>query len=70
LRYCRSTAATDPAPCRTEPTNAAKSCIAPTKTQPSTIHQNAGCQPNAVAARIGPAIGPAAEIAEKCCDSR
>ena len=40
------------------------------KMQPSTIHQNAGAQPNHIAAMIGPAIGPAAEIAEKCCDNK
>ena len=58
------------APWRIDPTSAAKSCIEPMKMQPITIHQSAGSQPNIDAARIGPAMGPAAEMAEKCCDSR
>jgi hypothetical protein len=61
---------TDRQPWRTDAIRAAKSCIAPTSTHPTTIHQKAGCHPNIAAARIGPRIGPAALIAEKCWDSR
>ena len=43
------------------------SCTPPTKIDPITIHSSAGSQPNSSPARIGPTIGPAAAIAEKCC---
>jgi hypothetical protein len=33
---------------------------------PTRIQSRAGIQPNATPARIGPTIGPAAAIAEKC----
>jgi len=37
---------------------------------PITIHKRAGNQPNQIPASIGPTIGPAAAIAEKCCPRR
>ena len=43
-----------------------KSCTAPMNTTPSPIHSSDGSQPNCWQARMGPAIGPAAAMAEKC----
>jgi hypothetical protein len=40
------------------------------KTTPIPIQSRQGAQPNDRQARIGPAIGPAAAIAEKCCAKR
>ena len=37
---------------------------------PTLIHRMAGSQPNMVQARMGPAMGPAAAMAEKCCPIR
>ena len=56
--------------CRIEPVKLAKSCTAPKKTAPITIHNNTGSHPNQTAAKIGPTIGPAAAIAEKCCPNK
>ncbi len=53
--------------CLTEAIRLEKSWTPPMKIEPSTIHKTAGSQPNHMAARIGPTIGPAAAIAEKCC---
>ena len=39
-------------------------------TTPKAIHIRHGSQPNCWQARIGPTIGPAAAIAEKCCPNR
>ena len=47
-----------------------KSCIAPMNTTPKPIHRRQGSQPNCWQARIGPAIGPAAAMAEKCWAKR
>ena len=43
--------------------------VAPMNTLPTRIQSRAGAQPNATPARIGPTIGPAAAIAEKCWPS-
>ncbi len=43
-----------------------KSCTPPIKIEPTRIHSQAGNQPNETPATIGPTIGPAAAIAEKC----
>lgn len=40
------------------------------KTTPSAIQRMHGPQPKSWQARIGPAIGPAAAMALKCCPSR
>ena len=53
--------------CRTDATNVKKSCTPPIKIEPTMIHSHAGNHPNHIPARIGPTIGPAAAIAEKCC---
>jgi hypothetical protein len=66
----RTISAMDRAWWRTEPTRAAKSCMAPMKMQPMTIHRMAGTHPKYSAAAIGPTMGPAAEMAEKCWLSR
>jgi hypothetical protein len=66
----RAISATDVAPWRTEATRLEKSWTAPMSTTPRAIHTRHGSQPNAWQARIGPAIGPAAAIAEKCCANR
>jgi hypothetical protein len=60
----------DPAPWRIEATRVEKSCTAPMNTTPTVIHSSAGNQPNCWQARIGPAMGPAAAIAEKCWGNR
>ena len=44
-----------------------RSCTPPMKMDPRPIHKRTGAQPNHKQARIGPTIGPAAAIAEKCC---
>ena len=58
------------APWRTEAVRLEKSWTAPISTTPSAIHSRHGSQPKVCAARIGPAIGPAAAMAEKCCANR
>ena len=64
---CRTTSAMDFPLCRTEATSVKKSCTPPMKIEPRMIQIHAGSHPNNVAAKIGPTIGPAAAIAEKCC---
>jgi hypothetical protein len=64
--WSRTTSAIERALWRTEATSAEKSCTPPMKTLPMRIQSSAGSQPNATPARIGPTIGPAAAIAEKC----
>ena len=46
------------------------SCTAPIKMHPNKIQITAGSQPKSNPAAIGPTIGPAAAIAEKCCENR
>jgi hypothetical protein len=58
------------APCRTEAVRLEKSCTAPISTTPRPIHSRQGSQPKAIQAMIGPAIGPAAAMAEKCWAKR
>ncbi len=65
-RWTRTTSAIERASCRTEATSAEKSCTAPMKTTPNVIHRTHGSQPNCWQARMGPAMGPAAAMAEKC----
>ena len=62
--------ATERARCRTLAMSADMSWTAPMKTTPSAIHRNEGPQPKSWQAMIGPAMGPAAAIALKCCPSR
>src|SRR3989338_8273006 len=50
----------------TEPVRLEKSCTAPKNTQPPTIQKSTGSHPNHKPAKIGPTMGPAAAIAEKC----
>ena len=66
----RAISAIERPPWRTDAASAEKSCTAPMKTTPKAIHATHGPQPNAWQARIGPAIGPAAAIAEKCWPNR
>ncbi|MCZ7383567.1 MAG: hypothetical protein O8C63_02330 [Candidatus Methanoperedens sp.] len=58
--------AIDVALCLIDATRLEKSCTPPIKIEPSKIHKIAGNHPNQIAASIGPTIGPAAAIAEKC----
>jgi hypothetical protein len=58
------------APWRTDEASAAKSCTAPISTTPRATQISEGSQPNVMHAMIGPAIGPAAAIAEKCWPKR
>jgi len=69
-RRSRAISAIDCPPWRTEAASVEKSCTAPMKTTPKAIQARHGPQPNAWQARIGPAIGPAAAIAEKCWPNR
>ncbi len=69
-RCSRVISATEVAPWRTEAAKEAKSCTAPMRTTPKPIHRRHGSHPNAWHARMGPAIGPAAAIAEKCWPKR
>ena len=48
-----------------ETKSVAKSCTPPMRIEPATIQTRAGSQPKAVAAMIGPTIGPAPAIDEK-----
>ena len=66
----RTTSAIERALWRMEATSAVMSCTPPMKIEPTRIQISAGSQPNISPARIGPTIGPAAAIAEKCCPSR
>jgi hypothetical protein len=68
--WSRTTSAIDRALWRIEATRAAKSWTPPMKMLPRRIQSSAGSQPNATPAKIGPTIGPAAAMAEKCCPSR
>ena len=68
--WSRTTSAIDRAPWRIEATSAVKSWTPPMKMLPTRIQSSAGSQPKATPARIGPMIGPAAAIAEKCWPSR
>ena len=52
--------------CRTEAASAEMSCTAPMSTTPRPIHKRQGAQPKAWQATMGPTIGPAAAMAEKC----
>ena len=65
-----ATSAMEQAPCRTLAARLKKSWTAPIKTTPRAIQSKQGSQPNARQAAIGPAIGPAAAIAEKCWPKR
>ena len=67
--WSRTTSAIDRALCRIDATSAEKSCTPPIRMLPTRIQIRAGAQPNATPARIGPTIGPAAAIAEKCWPS-
>ncbi len=58
------------APCRTEAVRLEKSWTAPISTTPRPIHSRQGSQPKAWQARMGPAMGPAAAMAEKCWAKR
>jgi len=51
---------------RMEATRDAKSCTPPMNIEPTRIQMRAGSQPNVRPARIGPTMGPAAAMAEKC----
>ena len=64
--WSRTTSAIEPAPWRTEAVRAVISCTPPMKMLPNRIHAKAGTQPKANPAAIGPTIGPAAAMAEKC----
>ena len=68
--YCRTTSAIDRPPCRTEAINVVKSWMPPMKTDPTRIQIHVGNHPKSVPARMGPTIGPAAAMAEKCCGSK
>ncbi len=69
-RCSRVISATERAPWRTEAVRLLKSCTAPISTTPRPIHSRHGTHPQTWQARIGPAIGPAAAMAEKCCAKR
>jgi hypothetical protein len=69
-RFARITSAIDRPSWRTLATSVEKSWTAPMKTTPTVIHRIEGSQPNCWQARMGPAMGPAAAIAEKCCPRR
>ena len=69
-RFSFTISATERARWRTLATSAEKSWTAPMKTTPSAIQRREGPQPKSWQAMIGPAIGPAAAIALKCCPSR
>jgi hypothetical protein len=65
-RFSRAISAIESAPWRTEATSAVKSCTAPMRITPNTIHRTQGTQPQSMQAAIGPTMGPAAAIALKC----
>src|SRR5688572_9695947 len=67
LILSRTTSAIERALWRIEATSDEKSCTPPIRIEPTRIQISAGSQPNVSPARIGPTIGPAAAIAEKCC---
>jgi hypothetical protein len=67
LMCSRTTSAIERALCRIDATRADISCTPPMKIEPMRIQISAGSQPNVRPARIGPTIGPAAAMAEKCC---
>jgi hypothetical protein len=69
-RRSRAISAIELPPWRKDATKLEKSCTAPMNTTPSPIHTKHGNQPKAWHARIGPAIGPAAAMAEKCCANK
>ena len=69
-RCSRVMSAIERAPWRTEAASAMKSCTAPMSTTPMPIQSRQGSQPNSWQAMIGPAIGPAAAIAAKCCPNK
>jgi hypothetical protein len=66
LMCWRTTSAIDRPRCRTDATRAEKSWTPPIRIEPHRIQSMAGSQPNKAPARMGPTIGPAAAIAEKC----
>jgi hypothetical protein len=68
-RHARMISATERAPWRTDATSVEKSCTAPMKMAPRRIQSSPGSHPNSSPAMMGPTIGPAAEIALKCCAS-
>ena len=68
--WSRTTSAIDRALWRIDAASAVMSCTPPMKIEPTRIQSSAGSQPNITPARIGPTIGPAAAIAEKCWLSR
>ncbi len=68
-RLRRTISPIDAPPWRTEAIRLEKSWTPPMKMEPRTIHSSAGSQPNQMPAKTGPTIGPAAEMAEKCCPS-
>jgi hypothetical protein len=70
VMFNRTTSVIEHAWCRMEATSALKSWTPPIKMAPMRIHANAGPHPKATPATIGPTIGPAAAIAEKCWPSR
>lgn len=61
-----TTSAIEPALWRTEAVSAVMSWTPPMKIEPIKIQIMAGSQPKARPAAIGPTIGPAAAMAEKC----
>lgn len=68
--FRRTTSVIDLAWCRTEATRDPMSWTPPTKIEPRTIQTSAGTHPNTTPARIGPVMGPAAAMVEKCCPTR
>ena len=68
--YSRTTSAIERPPCRTEAISVVKSWMPPMRTEPTRIQIHVGNQPKSVPARIGPTIGPAAAMAEKCCGNK
>ena len=55
---------------RMEATTLTMSCTPPIKIPPKMTHRKVGNQPNHMPARIGPTIGPAAAMAERCWPKR
>jgi hypothetical protein len=69
-RCTRITSAMERPSWRTEATSVEKSWTAPMNTTPMPIQRMEGSQPNCWQARMGPAMGPAAAMAEKCWGRR
>ncbi len=65
-----TTSAMDFPSCLMEAISALISWTPPTNTPPRMIQSMAGPQPNHMPAKIGPMIGPAAAIAERCWPKR